>query len=56
VEIRKLEEEIKQIKSHLSFLENRIIEIQQNCDHQFCDGNQYYEKCIKCNKVNVLYY
>jgi hypothetical protein len=56
VKVEKIEEEIKQFNIHLAFLEKRLKEIQQNCDHQFSKGNQYYEKCIKCNKVNVLYY
>lgn len=54
--IEKLEEEIKQFKTHLASLEKHLKEIQQNCDHHFCKRNQYYEKCIKCNIVNVLYY
>jgi hypothetical protein len=53
--VQKIEEEITQIKTNLAFLEKRLKEIQRNCDHHF-KGNQYYEKCLKCNKVNVLYY
>ncbi len=55
MKIEQIEEEINQLKIHLAFLEKRLAEMQQNCDHQF-KRNQYYEKCIKCNKVNVLYY
>jgi hypothetical protein len=55
VKVEKIEEEINQLKTHLAFLEKSLKEIQQNCDHHF-KGNQYHEKCIKCNKVNVLYY
>jgi chromosome segregation ATPase len=56
VKVEKIEEEINQYKTHLAFLEKRLKEIQQNCDHHFSKENQYYEKCIKCNKVDVLYY
>nr|WP_205831494.1 serine protease [Bacillus sp. RO2] len=50
-----MEEEINQLKIQLDFLEKSLKEIQQNCNHHF-EGNQHHEKCIKCNKVNVLYY
>ncbi|MEG9296855.1 serine protease [Mangrovibacillus sp. Mu-81] len=55
MKIQIIEEEINQLKTHLAFLEKSLKEIQQNCDHHF-KGNQYYETCIKCNKVIVLYY
>ena len=53
--VQKIKEEITQMKTSLAFLEERLKAIQQNCDHRF-DGDQYYEKCLKCYKVNVLYY
>ncbi|MFK2826467.1 serine protease [Bacillus sp. B190/17] len=52
---QKIEAEINQLKTDLSFLQKRLKMIQENCEHQF-KGNQYYETCIKCKKVNVLYY
>ncbi|WP_408009997.1 serine protease [Pseudalkalibacillus sp. A8] len=55
MDAQKIEEEINQYKAHLAFLEKRLIDLQQNCDHHF-QGHQNYEKCLKCNKVNVLYY
>jgi hypothetical protein len=55
VNTEKIEEEINQLKNHIAFLESCLKEIQQNCDHHF-NGNQYYETCEKCNKVNVFYY
>jgi hypothetical protein len=53
--VQKIEEEITQVKTNLAILEKRLKEFQLNCDHHF-KGNRYYEKCLKCNKVNVLYY
>ncbi|KAB7707037.1 serine protease [Bacillus aerolatus] len=53
--VQKIEAEINQLKTNLTFLEKRLKVIQQNCEHKY-KGNQYYETCIKCNKVNVLYY
>lgn len=53
--IQKIEEGITQMKTSIAFLEERLKEIQQNCDHHF-KGDQYFEKCLKCNKVNILYY
>ncbi|MGR3764145.1 serine protease [Rossellomorea sp. NS-SX7] len=55
MKVEKNEEEINQLKTHLAILEKKLKEIQQNCDHHF-KGNQHHEKCIKCNKVDVLYY
>lgn len=55
VDIQKIEEEINQLKDRLSYLENCMQHIQQNCDHHF-KGNPFYEICSKCKKVNVLYY
>jgi predicted RNase H-like nuclease (RuvC/YqgF family) len=55
VKVEKIEEEINQLKTRLAFLEKSLKEIQQNCNHHF-KGNQHHVKCIKCNKVNVLYY
>ncbi|MED4014470.1 serine protease [Sutcliffiella cohnii] len=55
MEVKKIEEEINRLKTQLSFLEKSINEIQEKCEHHF-KGNQYHEKCMKCNKVNVLYY
>ncbi|QIZ08683.1 serine protease [Priestia megaterium] len=53
--VQKIKKEITQMKTSLAFLEERLKAIQQNCDHRF-DGDQYSEKCLKCYKVNVLYY
>ncbi|WP_096186031.1 serine protease [Evansella halocellulosilytica] len=53
--MQKIEEEIKQSKIRLDFLENRLKELQQQCDHSF-KGNTYYRKCVKCNKIEVFYY
>ena len=53
--VQKIEEEITRMKTNLSFLEKSLEEIQRNCDHHF-KAYQYYEKCLKCNKVNILYY
>lgn len=55
VEVQKIRVEMNRIKNQLAYLEQCIKEIQQNCDHDF-RGNQYYEKCIKCHKIDVLYY
>ncbi|MEK4028273.1 MULTISPECIES: serine protease [Bacillaceae] len=53
--VHKIEREIDQLKAKLVLLQNRLRLIQQNCDHHY-RGNQYYETCAKCKKVNVLYY
>ncbi|UOQ91870.1 serine protease [Halobacillus shinanisalinarum] len=53
--VQNIEEEINQTKNHLASLKNCLKEIQQNCDHQF-KGNNNYEKCVKCNKTEALYY
>ena len=55
MKIDTIEEEIHQLKTHLAFLEKRLKEIQQNCDHHY-KGNQHHETCMKCKKVNILYY
>ncbi|WP_371018958.1 serine protease [Pseudalkalibacillus sp. JSM 102089] len=55
MKVQKIEEEINQTKNHLSFLENSLKEIQENCEHQF-KGDQNFERCLKCNKVEILYY
>ena len=33
--VKKIEWEINQLKSRFAFLENRLKEIQQQCNHQF---------------------
>ncbi|MFS0645268.1 serine protease [Siminovitchia sp. 179-K 8D1 HS] len=53
--VQKIIEEIKQLERQIEVLQIQISEIQQSCDHHFI-GNEYYETCSKCNKVNVLYY
>ncbi len=53
--VQKIEEEIKRLESHIDILKLHLKNIQTNCDHQF-QGNDYFETCKKCNKVNVLYY
>ncbi|MFA9556895.1 serine protease [Evansella sp. AB-rgal1] len=50
-----LEVEIKEVKEYLASLEKQLQELQENCDHHFQE-NTYYETCLKCNKVNSLYY
>lgn len=55
MEIPKIEVEMNRIKNQLAILEKCLKEIQQYCEHDF-RGNQYYEKCIKCHKIEVLYY
>lgn len=53
--VKKIEWEINQLKSRFAFLENRLKEIQQQCNHQF-EGDSHYQKCVKCKKIEVLYY
>lgn len=53
--VQKIKEEIKQLELRIKALKNQARKIQQACNHQF-SGNEYYETCSKCNKVNVLYY
>jgi hypothetical protein len=55
MKIHTIQEEIHQLKMQVALLESRLKEIQQSCDHHY-KRNQYYETCMKCNKVNVLYY
>lgn len=55
MEVNKIVEEIKQLQSRLTYLEKCLEEIQQACDHHYV-GNQHYQTCTKCQKVNVLYY
>lgn len=50
-----IEAEIRELENRLDFLKKQLQETQEHCDHQF-EGNNIMEKCIKCNKVNVLYY
>ncbi|MBS4192033.1 serine protease [Bacillus sp. FJAT-49705] len=50
-----LTKEIKQLEIRLVLLKRQLEEIQKNCEHQFI-GSPYSETCMKCNKVNVLYY
>lgn len=53
--MKQIEHEMNQLKKRLAFLEKHIKEIQQCCDHHF-QGDSYYQKCVKCSKVEVLYY
>ncbi|MFC7063203.1 serine protease [Halobacillus seohaensis] len=55
MKVQNIEEEINQTKNHLAFLENRLKEIQKNCDHDF-KRNHNFERCLKCNKAEALYY
>nr|WP_263327372.1 serine protease [Neobacillus sp. Marseille-Q6967] len=55
MDIPKIEEEMSQLQNRLVFLEKQLKEIQKNCEHHF-KMHPNYEKCIKCNKVNVLHY
>lgn len=55
MDVYKIEEEIDQLKAKLIFLQEHVKVIQQNCKHDF-KGDQYYETCAKCKKVNILYY
>ncbi|WP_270180895.1 serine protease [Alkalihalobacillus sp. CinArs1] len=53
--VHQLEEEMKVTKQHLALLENQLKAFQEKCEHHF-EGDQYFEKCSKCHKVEVLYY
>ncbi|MFD2682460.1 serine protease [Bacillus seohaeanensis] len=55
MEIREIEEKIYQLETEIALLKKHVKETQRKCDHHF-QGNLNYETCIKCNKVNVLYY
>lgn len=50
-----IEEEMDQLEWQLALLKARLTDIQQNCDHQFI-GDHYSQKCVKCHKIDVLYY
>ncbi|MBM7587052.1 cytochrome c2 [Bacillus pakistanensis] len=54
-EVIALEEEINEMHEKIRSLEIRKEELQQKCIHQF-QGNAYYEKCLLCHKIEVLYY
>ncbi|MGJ9384432.1 serine protease [Salipaludibacillus sp. CF4.18] len=53
--VQKIEEEIKQSKTQLAFLESSLKDIQENCNHEYKNG-PLYKECVQCNKVEVLYY
>ncbi len=53
--VQKIKEEIRQLELRIKNLNIRVKKIQQSCHHQY-DGNEYYETCKKCGKVNALYY
>ncbi|VEF48842.1 Uncharacterised protein [Bacillus freudenreichii] len=53
--VEKIKEEIKQLELRIKVLKIQAGKIQQACNHQF-SGNEYFETCTKCSKVNVLYY
>lgn len=53
--VKMIEDEMDQLKKRLAFLESRLHEIQHYCEHHF-EGNSYYQKCVKCHKVEALYY
>lgn len=53
--VQKIEDEIKQSKTQLAFLESNLKNIQENCNHQYKEG-PFYKECVNCNKVEVLYY
>ncbi|MBP1930126.1 serine protease [Ammoniphilus resinae] len=55
MEIQEIEEEIRKLQNRLDELKNEVNEIQRDCDHRY-QGGLLYETCIKCHKVNALYY
>jgi len=55
VEIQEIEEEIRQLEKRLDELKHQVNEIQRSCDHRY-QRSLLYETCIKCHKVNALYY
>ncbi|WP_373894656.1 serine protease [Virgibacillus sp. CBA3643] len=55
MKVQNIEEEIIQTKNHLAFLEKSLKEIQKKCDHHF-KMNDNFERCLKCNKAEALYY
>ncbi|MCP3739320.1 serine protease [Rossellomorea sp. BNER] len=54
-EVIALEKEIHEMHEKIRLLELRKEELQHKCNHQF-QGNDYYEKCLLCHKIEVLYY
>ncbi|HLR69486.1 serine protease [Virgibacillus alimentarius] len=55
MEVQQIEEEIELALKHISRLENRLKNIQKNCNHQF-KYHPNFNKCKKCHKVEVFYY
>lgn len=56
MEVERLEEEIRQLKTKLDVLQKRLKDIQQTCNHQYLEKNTYYQQCTECHKVNILHY
>ncbi|MBM7648660.1 cytochrome c2 [Bacillus ectoiniformans] len=55
MEVHQIEEKMKQLRLQLFVMEERKKEIQEKCTHDFT-GNEHYQTCRKCHKVEVLYY
>lgn len=50
-----IEAEIRRLQEQLHHLEKTLKNIQQQCKHHY-ENNTSHEKCVKCLKVNALYY
>lgn len=51
----KIQSEIEESEVHLEALKNRLAKLQEECPHQY-EGNSYYQRCVHCGNVEVLYY
>ncbi|MFE8700219.1 hypothetical protein ACFYKX_06330 [Cytobacillus sp. FJAT-54145] len=50
-----LKAEIKQLKANISYLEEKIEQIQFQCKHVFLEV-EGFRRCTKCQKVDVYHY
>ncbi|MFC0522957.1 serine protease [Pontibacillus salicampi] len=48
-------EEIAQLKIHINALEKQLHQLQEECEHEYIPS-AHHEQCMKCHKVNTLYY
>ncbi|ADU31905.1 hypothetical protein [Evansella cellulosilytica] len=53
--VQEIRADIEKLYKEIDLLEEKIISIQSNCNHEF-KGDTYYQTCVLCKKVRPLYF
>ncbi|MFC0470081.1 serine protease [Halalkalibacter kiskunsagensis] len=55
MKVNDIQEKIHQLQDQLNYWENHLKDVQNDCNHDYQEDS-FYKKCIRCQKIEAIYY